>query len=44
MVGACQKRGESFNAIARRPKVAHTTVLREILKHALPSDNGAKGR
>ena len=38
------RRGDSFNAIARRLKVARTTVLREILKHALPGEKGAKGR
>ena len=38
------RRGESFNAIAIHLKVARTTVLREIQKHAVPSDKGAKGR
>ncbi len=38
------RRGDSFNAIARRLKVARTTVLREIQKHAVPGDKGAKGR
>ncbi len=38
------RRGESCNAIASRLKVARSTVMREIMKHALPSEKGAKGR
>ena len=38
------RHGDSCGAIARRLKVARTTVVREIRKNALASDKGAKGR
>lgn len=38
------RHGDSCNAIASRLKVARSTVMREIRKHALPSEKGAKGR
>ena len=38
------RHGDSCGAIARRLKVARTTVVREIRKHALASEKGAKGR
>lgn len=38
------RHGESFNAIASHLKVARSTVMREVRKHALDSDKGAKGR
>ena len=38
------RHGDSCGAIARRLKVARTTIVREIQKHAVASDKGAKGR
>lgn len=38
------RHGDSCNAIASHLKVARSTVVREIRKHALDSDKGAKGR
>lgn len=38
------RHGDSCNAIAGHLKVARSTVVREIQKHALDSDKGAKGR
>ena len=38
------RHGDSCGAIARRLKVARTTIVREIQKHAIASDKGAKGR
>ena len=38
------RHGDSCGAIARHLKVARTTIVREIQKHAVGSDKGAKGR
>jgi IS30 family transposase len=38
------RHGDSFNAIASHLKVARSTVMREVKKHAQKSDKGAKGR
>lgn len=38
------RRGDSCGDIARRLKVARTTIVREIRKHAVASEKGARGR
>ena len=38
------KAGKSFKAIALHLQVSHTTVKREVCKHAFDSDKGATGR
>jgi IS30 family transposase len=38
------RHGDSFRAIADRLKVARSTVMREVKKHAQESNKGAKGR
>ena len=38
------RHGDSFNAIAGHLKMARSTIMREVQKHAVPSDKGAKGR
>jgi transposase, IS30 family len=38
------RHGDGFHAIAKRLHVARSTIVREVRKHALASDKGAKGR